>query len=166
MRKILPLLLLLLTPMAAAAQDVRVDGATVVEYGIFTADTTQKVADPASAMGTRNVITNIHHATTTTTIPAELGVRFGFRTLVSGAPEGAQIPVQMVLTFPPAGLRNPDTGKIVTKEQWDAAVLIGTPSYKGYNFEHPEELVPGKWTWQIWYQGRLLAEQSFTVVKP
>jgi len=37
--------------------------------------------------------------------------------------------------------------------------------YRDYTFAHDWELLPGVWTFQIWYQGRMLAEEKFTVVK-
>jgi hypothetical protein len=45
------------------------------------------------------------------------------------------------------------------------ARAIGAQLHRDYTFEHDWELLPGVWTFQIWYQGRLLAEEKFTVVK-
>ena len=42
---------------------------------------------------------------------------------------------------------------------------IGETVYLGYGFEHAWEIVPGTWTYQIWHDGRKLAERSFTVEK-
>ena len=43
---------------------------------------------------------------------------------------------------------------------------IGPTQYKGYKIAQDWQAVPGVWTFQIWYQNRKLAEQSFTLTKP
>ena len=40
---------------------------------------------------------------------------------------------------------------------------IGETAYLGYGIENDWEIVPGTWTFEIWYSGRKLAEQSFTL---
>jgi hypothetical protein len=42
---------------------------------------------------------------------------------------------------------------------------IGQVLYFGYGFENDWELVPGTWTFEIWSDGRRLAEEKFTVIK-
>ena len=165
MRIALPLLLLLLASSAAYAQAPRIDRIDVGEFGIFTADTTGQVSAPGSVTGTRNVVTDIRLAETTRTIPAQLGVRFGFRYTVVGAPAGTIVPLQIVAVYPNPGVIDPATQQRAAESRWDAAVAIGTMTYSGYKFDNSWEIVPGVWTLQVWYQGRKLAEQSFTVVK-
>ena len=41
--------------------------------------------------------------------------------------------------------------------------VIGGTSYTDYSLDEPWELVPGKWTMQLWQGSRKLAEKSFTV---
>ncbi len=102
----------------------------------------------------------------TRTIPARPGVRFGFRYNVVGAPDGTQVPVTIVDKFPKQGLRKPGSAESFYREEYVAQKTIGRESYTDYGFDHDWELVPGTWTIELWYQGRKLTEQSFTVIKP
>jgi hypothetical protein len=38
--------------------------------------------------------------------------------------------------------------------------------YESYHFDHDWGKVPGVWTFEIWYDGKKLLEQKFTVSKP
>jgi hypothetical protein len=165
MRIVLTLLLLLFAATGAYAQTARVDRIDVVEYGIFTANTQSMQSAPGTASGTVSTVADIRHAATTRTIPAQQGIRFGFRYTVIGAPAGADVPLHMVTIFPPPGLTNPATQQRKAQSEYDSSATIGTASYKGYQLTDPWEVVPGVWTLQIWYQGRKLAEQKFTIVK-
>jgi hypothetical protein len=165
MRIALLFLLLLLAVPGAYAQAPQIDRIDVVEYGIYTGNTQAMQSAPGTATGTVSTISDIQHAATTRTIPAQQGVRFGFRFVVAGAPAGAIVPLHMVTIFPPPGLTNPATQQLKAQSEYDTTAAIGTTSYKGYNFTNDWEVAPGVWTMQIWYQGRKLAEQSFTVVR-
>ncbi|MBS1242546.1 MAG: hypothetical protein H6R44_301, partial [Nitrospirae bacterium] len=46
------------------------------------------------------------------------------------------------------------------------AALVGKKIHEGYTFDHEWELVTGAWVIQVFYDGRKLAEQYFTVYKP
>ena len=77
------------------------------------------------------------------------------------------IPQEMVLNFPPQGLRNPNTGDMMhTVKIAFPNLKIGALCLFGYGFDNSWEIVPGVWTEQIWYQDRMLAERTFTVTKP
>jgi len=165
MRIALPLLLSLLASTGAYAQTPQIDRIDVVEYGIYTTTTENKVSAPGTASGTRAIVTDIRHAATTRTVSAQKGVDFGFRYTVVGAPAGAVVPIRFVTIFPAPGLRNPDTQQLKARSEYDFNVAIGQTSFKSYGLDNDWKVVPGIWTMQIWYQGRKLAEQSFTVVK-
>ena len=47
----------------------------------------------------------------TTEITARLGVEFGLRYRIVGAPKGAKVPVKIVTIYPGDGLRNPKADK-------------------------------------------------------
>lgn len=40
---------------------------------------------------------------------------------------------------------------------------IGRVFYESYHFDHDWEMVPGAWSFEIWYDGRKLTEQKLTV---
>lgn len=165
MKIALSLLLLLFIPASAWAQAPQIDRIDIVEYGLYTSAVTGKQAAPDTAASVVDTLTNIQHAATTQTVPAQQGVKFGIRYLVVGAPAGAIVPLHMVTVFPPPGLSNPATQQTKTQSEYDTSAAIGTPTYKGYELTNAWEVVPGIWTMQVWSQSRKLAEQKFTVVK-
>lgn len=164
MRIVAAIFVLLLAP-AAWAQTPVLDRIDVNDYGIYTADTTGQEAVQGTATGSMNIVRNIKQAVATRTVPAQLGVRFGYHFTPVGSPDGASVQLHHVVIFPSPGLRNPDNGQTNTRDEYDTTKKIGVEAYTGYKLENDWELVPGVWTFQIWYQGKKLAEQSFTVVK-
>ncbi|MDE2018105.1 MAG: DUF3859 domain-containing protein [Hyphomicrobiales bacterium] len=147
----------------ASAQAARVDRVQVVEYGIYTATVTSKVASPGTSSGTISLLGDIRHATTTTRIPVQMGEHFGYRYRVFGAPVGALADLTFVTVFPAPGLKKPGAAP-KRSDTYVAAKRIGAVSYTGYTLDHPWELLPGTWTFQIWDGGRKLAERKFTLV--
>jgi hypothetical protein len=111
-------------------------------------------------------IGNIRHAATTTTIPAQHGLRFGFKYKIIGTPVGITVPIRIVTVFPPAGLSPPNMTRPIHNSENNVTRKIGDDSYNDYGFDDPWELVPGSWTLQIWYGNNKLAEQNFTVTPP
>jgi hypothetical protein len=135
----------------------------VTEYGLYTLNITgtQREATGVS----RNTVGDIRHAATTRTVPAQIGVRFGFRYRVNGNPQGQKVELKRITIFPAPGLKTPNSAQPLQKTEYTIVREIGALSYTGYGLEDPWELVPGKWTIQIWQGSRKLAEQVFTVVK-
>jgi hypothetical protein len=165
MRTGVAFMLLSLASVGAHGQTARVDRIEVVEYGIYRTATTKRTEAPGTAGGYVRTLANIRNSEVTRIVPARPGVRFGFRYNVIGAPDGAQVPITIVDKFPKQGLRKPDSAETFYREEYVATKTIGQESYTDYGFDHDWELVPGTWTIELWYQGRKLAEQSFTVVK-
>ena len=165
MKFLLPLFALIAGAGAAHAQALQIDHIDVTQYGIYTATTTSKLAAPGTASGTASIVGNISLAEMTRTIPLRLGVRFGFNYTVVGTPAGAPVSLHFVTIYPPPGLTNPATHQLMAQGEVDHDVSIGETTYKGYHIGEEWGLVPGAWIMQIWYQGRKLAEQSFTLVK-
>jgi hypothetical protein len=67
-----PLLLLTFLPGSAYAQSIsRID---VVEYGIYTSNTTREETAPDTAIDARHVVNDIRHAETIRNVPAQKGV--------------------------------------------------------------------------------------------
>ena len=159
------LLLVVLTCTGAYAQTLQVDKIDVSDCGIYTAKVVGSVEAPNTALGTSQILNNISLAETTRTIPAQIGVHFGFQYTLVGAPNGAVVALHMVTIFPSPGLLNPAKQIPKMKDEYDHTVAIGKNNFHDYSFDNNWELVPGTWTFQIWYQGRKLAEQSFNVVR-
>ncbi len=158
-------LALLLASSAAYAQAPQVIGADVTEFGIYTAELERAEPAPGTVAGTEKIVTHMRLAAQTRTIPAAKGVSFGCRFTLVGTPIGAIAPLHMVTIFP-SPMTNPATRQSATRSESDIGLSIGAVGYTGYSMDNDWEILPGVWTFQIWSQGRKLAEQSFTVQKP
>ena len=149
-------------PFCSTAAEV--EGVTIIEYGIFKAKELRQENTPATATGTSNIVTDVELVQRTDNIPAIAGTRFGFRCIIKGSPQGQEVKIVRRNILP--GLRNPKTGNIFYTEEYERTQRIGKEFYIGYKFEENWELIPGKWTFQLFYGGRKLAEKTFNVYKP
>lgn len=163
MRTVLSLLLLWLASTGTYAQTPQIDSINVVEYGIYTA---AAIRDQPSGQGIgHNTVSNIRLAAKTRTIPMQLGVHFGFRYTVVGAPVGTVVSLRNVTIYPSPGVHNPHAAQPILRHESRINRKIGDTSYHDYSFDDPWELVPGTWIMEMWYGDRKLLSQSFTVVK-
>ncbi|HET7085935.1 MAG TPA: DUF3859 domain-containing protein [Rhizomicrobium sp.] len=140
----------------------KVEQIDVTDYGIYTADKTARLVD-ASGLA-HHTVNNIQYIAETSTIPAQTGIKFGFRYTIAGTPYDAKVTIKQVTIYPPAGVTSPKTGLLYTNS-FSTTYRIGMPPiFAGYDIDSPWEVVPGVWTIQLWIGDRKLAEQSFTVV--
>ena len=161
MKKLIVACFVLLTTCQAWAQ---VRGVEIVEYGIYTADLQSSKRDSQGIK--QSISTNFRRAATTTTVPAQVGVRFGIEYKVVGAPSGKTVSLKKVTVFPPAGLRSPTVSQQIYRNETTTTSKIGETSYTGYRLDDSWELVPGPWAIQLWYGDRMLAEKKFTLATP
>jgi hypothetical protein len=117
--------------------------------GIFQFTKIKDIPNENSASKMGHWVPNFILVEDTATIPAGRGIHFGVRLLVVGQAASAIVPL-----------------KIVRKFQHTVRIALGTGDVAGYGFDHDFELVPGKWTWEVWSGERKLAEQSFDVIQP
>lgn len=148
------------SPAAPAAQVERVD---VVDYGIYTADEQSCHRDDHGVLVCQR--TDVHHAVTTLTIPAQHGVHFGFHYKIVGTPDGATVRVKGITNFPAVGLSKPGTSEPLRNYQYEDIEQTGQIYFTDYAFDDPWELVPGTWTVEIWVDDRRMAFETFTVVQ-
>jgi hypothetical protein len=145
-----------------------VTGITITKAGTYTAQTTSAPARSGQQSPTRTVgtLADWRFVSDSTDVPGKVGTQFGIEFRIDGAPAGDGVTLYLALTFPPQGIRNPNTGETMHDTRIAFPnVKIGTLSVLGYGFDNEWETVPGVWTEQIWYQNRVLAERSFTVSK-
>ena len=157
---------LALCVVVAEAQNTRVDRIDLLRAGIFQAAVAKEIPDTSLASGSRHEVTKPELQSAGKTVPAKLGLRFGFEYRIVGEPDDAPVPIKEVTVFPIQGLRSPETGKTIYREEIEREGRIGKVSGKGYGFDHAWELVPGTWRFELWYSGRKLADESFQVVAP
>jgi len=154
--------ILLLLSSASYAQEPKVTSVGVTEFGIYTAELVKAEKAPGTVAGTTNIVTHMRLVARTRTIPAKTHTAFGFRFNLVGTPDGAIAPLHAVTIFPSA-MTDPATHVSKTQSESDIGLTIGAVGYHGYEMDDEWEVLPGVWTFQIWSQGRKLAEQSFTV---
>ena len=150
--------------MALDAEAVEVWGVDVVRYGIYTAKVQQMEDIEKSPGGKRHVVMEPEFQEETFRVPAILGTRFGFKYIINGIPDGAEIPIIIRKTYP--GLKDPRYEKPIFNHAYTQIHTIGEPNGTGYGFDHRWELVCGTWTFQLLYEGKILGEVSFEVYNP
>jgi len=163
MKALLVVSLVLASLCTARAQ--KVTGAQIVEFGIF-----QKVASGGLLDGPRlwdgktNGVIEAKLLKSTTDIKAAIGISFGIRVKLTGEPKDAEVTCGFRWLHPrmidiPSGLSS-------EVDQWESQPRIGHPRYTGYTFDSQWELVPGKWTIQVLFAKKVLAEKTFNVTVP
>jgi Domain of unknown function (DUF3859) len=146
-----------------------VTGVTVTHAGSFTGQSTSKLAEAGQQSLTRTVgaMSDWHFVSDSTDVDGKVATQFGIEFRIDGTPADAAVTVHLALTFPPEGIRNPNTG-----ERMHSATIafpnmkIGGLCLVGYGFGNAWEIVPGEWKMQIVYHDRALAERTFTISKP
>lgn len=100
----------------------------------------------------------------TDSIPATLGLRFGFNYAISGKPEFSYVDISKIIRYPEPGLKR--NGKYIHSDSTTTSVQLDKLSYYGFNFEKEYELVAGKWEFEFSYKGTKLFSKVFYVYYP
>jgi hypothetical protein len=156
---------------ASDAGTVKEPSGRVIEYGIYNAQRKGRIRDELSA-NTGKVINQpvLELAEQTNRIPLVKETYFAYRYRILDLPKDVAkrpaVELRKVLSHPEMTL--PDgsmaTGSDRTfKARTSAGQVIG---FDGYAFNEDYELVEGDWTFQIWFQDRMLVEQTFTTYWP
>jgi hypothetical protein len=172
---------------AAHAQTIQ--NIELTEYGIYTTEAAASTAAPGTATGKIDQVSNIKLVQSTTTIPARVGVEFGFRYRIVGQPAAApppqagttilgiqlgtpppprpepQVNLKYVTHIPKPGMRNPETGNVTLTNIFYQEHKIGEELYRLYRLTERWEIVPGIWTLEIWDGERKLLSQDFLLKK-
>jgi hypothetical protein len=164
MRILLVALLLIGGLTAAQAQKVKVYGVDILHTGIYKMGKYKEIDNPSISTGHRYeapaTLTR-----STTIIPAQADTTFGLDLKIRGAPRGRLAPFRIVWRYPDPGLRNPDTGKVKFFDDYTDQKRLGEDTTFFWTLGEEWTTIPGRWTFEIWYEGRMLATQSFTLVK-
>lgn len=118
---------LLLSSSAAYAQTPQVERILFTEYGIYTVDRDVQGRDVLGI--NRAAASNVRHAATLRTIPAQIGTTFGFRYKVIGRPHAAWVELRQVVIFPSPGIIPSSSSKPITQDEFVLQTRIGETSY-------------------------------------
>jgi hypothetical protein len=149
----------------ADARHVQVNSIEITEYGIYGGRKVVKMKQPGAPTGLKNMVKKIFLVNETTDIPATLGTRFGIRFVVNGSPSGDVVYITKVVILPKEGLEIPNEENRIFKYERKMKTKIGFYEFTGYTFDNIWETIPGKWSIQLWYDGKKLAEKQFSVHK-
>jgi hypothetical protein len=148
---------------ATAAHAQKVDRVIITEPGLYDYDVEKIDKTPDSVSTGFKTIKNVRFLRSVDRIPATVGTSFGFRFQIIGEPQGETVNLRFVTRFPAGGLRNPQ-GRVLTVSENDRPHRIGENNFRTYTFDEPWEAVPGTWTLEFWYQGRMVGSHKFEVV--
>ncbi|MEP3345853.1 MAG: DUF3859 domain-containing protein [Litoreibacter sp.] len=131
-----------------------------IDYGIVCpSGTAKRLPAPDTHLGfitQRDRTQQIEH--TTQIIPLSKGIGFG---VDAKLPTGVSIhDVEITVLHPPYH------GTDVSDERWRSDLRARRSNLNFFLFEFPFEMVPGDWTMQANYQGKMLYSVSFKVVPP
>ncbi len=149
--------------MVTPSQAQDIDAIELVETGIFVGRIDGKQPSPKTASGTINIVSDRRLVEATDRICARRGVIFGMTYIVKGAPTGADVVLDLVTRFPPAGMLN-GKGQRFTHNEFTSIVTVGARSVRTFSFDEAWEMVPGTWTFEFHHKGRKIGETSFLVM--
>ncbi len=86
-------------------------------------------------------------------IPAALGQVFGIYYSVAGKRQGSRLTIREVI-------RNSSS-----MESGKKRAIVGDGHILAYEFDEEEELIPGEWQFELWYEDTLLASETFTIAR-
>ena len=137
----------------------------VTDYGETTAEQ-GRPARPTHDEHTitpRTTITGIQFVDRTSSLPAELCLRFGVLVRLISDP-GEQLPSQLLVVVTHPRITRPDEA-FSTEDSFPTPV-IGDSLYAGWTFDNPWEQQLGEWIVAFTYKGQVIASKAFTVTGP
>jgi len=149
--------------IAGRAHAADVTALPVLEAGLFRARETGHIASPQAVNERTQLLNDVVFYSLTTKVPARLGVRFGTRFQVVGAPASQVVTLRSIWRIPDPGIVRPETGTVYRQSIADTPATIGVVSLRGYTFDAPWEIRCGDWIQEVWFGDRKLLSQTFTV---
>jgi len=160
---------LLLLALAAAANAVAKPGdegvtGEILSYGLYELLGSEELRSaPDTAVGKALVVEGYEHLATTSEVPLQLGVSFGYEYRLRGLDAVIHDQVIVRIVHPPI---TGDDGQVRTEstDVSDIEPVSGEwHNFLTYRFSEPRELQAGRWTFQILRHGRPLVSKEFTV---
>ena len=145
---------------SATADNIRQNGAKILDYGIYSHNVVGYTNAPNDISGQRFTAANVKLIRKTQTVLAQLHLTFGLRYQVTDpALLGKRLTI--VLRFPK--MTNPQNGKTGTK-LIDSFVATGIERRELFRFDYSWEMAEGIWVFQVLDGTRVVAMIPFKVI--
>ena len=137
----------------------------ILEYGYYDVlKITERTKNPNTTSGYVNK-GKLQLVKTTKVIPIEKGRILGFMYLITGLPNQPITELEFVVEHPemtkPDGTKSTGFRYIRKLKTHDGAVQ----GRSGHKFDHPYEMVEGKWRFEYRYNGKAIVAQEFESIK-
>ena len=159
--RLLVLTLSMLFASVAHSEEPFVPSIDILEYGMFEATVVKEQVSEGTSLGAIDVLKEVKLVKQTTDIPGKLGNRFGIRIILKETYAKGKVMFLAKVLHPKTV--NPKTKEETTLDQWKVYVRGGQKRYVGWTFDYPWEIVPGKWTIQLWHNGDKITEKTFNI---
>lgn len=157
--------LLIALALHANAAFAQLTGINVYEFGTYRSAESVEVGVTEKGI-VRSQTSGIEQIEETRKVIARIGTQFGFRYKTLGAREGTLLPVTIIARFPKPGVLGRTTQLPVLADGYTQITTAGKEDFLTWTFEMRSDLVPGIWTFEIWSEGKKLAEQNFEIILP
>lgn len=155
-------------PPRPGPKEILVTGARVAEYGLYAAQVFRGQPSGALVNGIRDDARDYRLAARTARVVVRRGTAIGLGYVITGRPAGALVPVEVVVTHPPLGRAQANSGQepfsqgpAETRSVAEYERPIGALHYALWTFE--AGLVPGVYAISVRCQGQELARRAFSV---
>ncbi len=156
------------TPPRTGPKEILVTGARVAEYGLYAAQVFRGQPSGALVNGIRDDASDYRLAARTARVVVRRGTAIGLGYVITGRPAGALVPVEVVVTHPPLGRAQANSGQgqflqgqAETRSVAEYERPIGALHHALWTFE--AGLVPGVYAISVRCQGQELARRAFSV---
>jgi hypothetical protein len=135
----------------------------ITTSGIYSVvDINRVVRTPKTIARRSNLMNSARLVKATDVIPARIDTVFGFEFLLPHIGRLEEVILTIKLIHPP--MKEPGSMNAAKEGEYDVSVDFSNRQVAFFCFNREWELVPGKWTFQVYYKEQLLTEKSFTVV--
>lgn len=143
------------------AEQTKVTGAKVLEFGVYTSAVEKREKASTVADGIKDHARDFKLVRKSTLVDASQGTGIGMAYVLRGTPKGAAVSIEVAVTHPP--VVNPETKESSTRSSATYERVIGQREHAVWSFDTPEDLVPGEYVIELVFEGRVLASKAFRV---
>lgn len=151
------ILITFLIPLFCRAQTVTLKE---TNHGLYTGREVSTTTEKNSPTGTTSGLVDVLFFPTTDTVPMEKGRQFGIEFTLESA-RIFEANIEVVWIFPTTMVNN--NGETFTQYSHKTSRITNQKSFTGYHFDEVYEMLPGKWTLQIFYKKKMIHSHEFYV---